>query len=103
MKHTPFLHALCAELYVALIVCGVFFGSKLFEPVESIFLPMGFLSLFVFSASVMAYLFCYWPIVLFLDGKREEGVRFFIQTAAYFALFTCSVLATGIVSGILGR
>jgi hypothetical protein len=46
------------------------------------------LSLLVLSVSVMAFLFFYQPVVLLLDGKREEALAFFLRTVGTFAAGT---------------
>lgn len=97
MTLKPIHHALLAELYISLIVLIIFNGEKIVGPAEeSIFFPVGFLSLFVFSAAVMAYLFCYKPLTLYLDGEKAAAPRFFLETVAYFALMTSLVFVVGI-------
>jgi hypothetical protein len=50
--------------------------------------PMIMLSLLVLSVSVMAFLFFYQPVVLLLDGKRDEALAFFLRTVGTFAAGT---------------
>lgn len=63
---------------------------------ESIFVPIAMLSLFVFSASTMSYLFLYEPLCLLLDGKRKEAVVLFFQTLGVFAASAVVLLLLGI-------
>lgn len=96
MHLKPFHHALLAELYIGLIVFVLFYGVRIFgEPAKSTepFLPVAFLSLFVISAAVMGYLFCYKPLALYLDGEKKAAPRFFLETVGYFALMTFLVFA----------
>jgi hypothetical protein len=75
MTKNPLYNALLALAYIALLVSAVFYGSKHLEGLEeTIFLPMGFLATFVLSAALMACLFFYQTIILFLDGAREKNV-----------------------------
>jgi len=98
MTGNPFINALSASAYIALVVFGIHFGSKLVEGQdETLLAPMAFLSLFVLSAAVMGYVFLKEPLILFLEGKREEGVRLFLKTVCIFALLTVAVF--GVVLG----
>ncbi|HYF29128.1 MAG TPA: hypothetical protein VEA36_02045 [Candidatus Paceibacterota bacterium] len=81
---TPFRHATAAALYIALLVTSVWSISTFFEPKETILVPMAVLGTLVFSAALMAYLFFAKPLILFRDGKAEEGIRFFLTTLGIF-------------------
>jgi len=104
MTKNPFYNALLAVLYIATLVTAVFYGSNLLEGVleESIFLPMGFLAIFVLSAALMGYLFLYEPIIMILDGERQEGVRLFLQTVGVFAVATALLIIIALSVGTLG-
>ena len=104
MTKNPFYNALCAILYIATLVTSVFYGSNLFEGIleESIFLPMGFLAIFVLSAALMGYLFLYEPIIMILDGERQEGVKLFLQTVGVFAVATALLIIIALSVGTLG-
>jgi hypothetical protein len=104
MTTNPFYNALFAILYIATLVSGVFYGSNFLDGVlqESIFLPMGFLAVFVLSAALMGYLFLYQPIMMILDGQREKGVHLFLQTVGVFAVATACVLIIALLVGTFG-
>jgi hypothetical protein len=89
----PLYNALLAEGYICLIASVMFYGQPLVREEDAVIMPIAMLSLLVLSASLMAYLFCYTPLALFLEGKKEEAVRFFFKTVGYFALMTLLVLA----------
>ncbi len=57
---------------------------------------MGMLSLLVLSVSVMAFLFFYQPVIMLLEGKRQEAVTFFFKTVATFAIATALILLISI-------
>ena len=57
-------------------------------PQDNIFMPIGVLALLVLSVAIMAFLFFYQPVLLLLDGKRPEAVKFFLTTVAIFAGLT---------------
>lgn len=88
MTPKPLMQASLAALYIVAIV-GVMQGMILFtgEGQDSAFIPVLMLSLLVLSVSVMAYLFFYKPVTLYVEGKKEEAVTFFLQTVGYFAGF----------------
>jgi len=48
----------------------------------------------------MAYLFFYQPVLMLLDGKREEAAKLFLHTLAIFA---CGTVAVLIISFIVNR
>ena len=94
MTKSPYLNALFAGLYSIGIV---FLISALAKPNtpdnETLLVPMMMLSLFVLSAAVMGFLFVGEPLMLYLDGKREEAVKFFLTTVATFAVITVCIFA----------
>jgi hypothetical protein len=87
----PLYNALLAEGYICLIASVMFYGQPLVREEDAVIMPIAMLSLLVLSASLMAYLFCYAPLALFLEGKKEAAVQFFFKTVGYFALITLGV------------
>jgi hypothetical protein len=37
-------------------------------------------SIFTLSAAVIAYIFCLKPVTLYLENKKNEAIKLFIQT-----------------------
>ena len=103
MSTNPIYNAILAIAYIALLVSGVFYGSEYLDGViqETIFLPMGFLATFVLSAALMGYLFLYQPLLMLLDGRKEEAVKLFLKTVGAFAVATALVILTALVVGTL--
>ena len=94
MTKSPYLNALLAELYIIGIVFLINTLAKPNTPDnETLLVPMMMLSLFVLSAAVMGFLFVAEPLTLFLDGKREEAVKFFLTTVATFAVIAACLFA----------
>lgn len=87
----PLYHALLAEGYICLIASVMFFGQPFVREEDAVIMPIAMLSLLVLSASIMAYLFCYVPVALFLEGKKEEALQFFFKTVSYFGVITLIV------------
>jgi|SRR3989338_4079780 len=95
MSKSPLLNALLAVLYIHVVVLIIFYGGEYAsESPETILIPIAMLSLFVLSASVMGYLFVVEPVQLYLDGKKKEGITFFLQTVTIFAGATLLLFAT---------
>jgi hypothetical protein len=89
----PFLNAVLAEGYICLVASVMFYGQPFVGDEDAVIMPIAMLSLLVLSASIMGYLFFYGPITLFLDGKREEAVHFFLKTVGSFAVMTFVVFS----------
>ena len=84
----PFLNALVAALYIAaLVLIGQVVIGALKDHHDTILIPMTMLSVFVFSAAVMGFLFLLEPLTLLIENKRKEAVIFFAKIVGYFACF----------------
>ncbi|KKT62266.1 MAG: hypothetical protein UW88_C0001G0123 [Candidatus Collierbacteria bacterium GW2011_GWD2_45_10] len=59
---------------------------------DTFFAPIVFLSLLTLSVAVMAFLFFYQPLMLFLEGKKKEAVNLFLKTVGIFATITIVAL-----------
>lgn len=101
MTTNPFYNALFAISYIVVLVTGFNLVATRLESViqETILLPMGFLGVLVFSVALMGYLFFFQPLMMIFDGKREEGVKLFLQTAAVFAVATALIVLTALGVG----
>lgn len=86
------INSLMATAYIAIVVIVMSFGSKMMAKEDSFFAPIAMISLFTLSAAVMAYLFCLQPILLYLDGKKKQAVKLFLQTVGVFGLSTLVLL-----------
>ncbi|OGK67302.1 hypothetical protein A2313_04770 [Candidatus Roizmanbacteria bacterium RIFOXYB2_FULL_41_10] len=59
---------------------------------DTFFAPVTFLSVLTLSVTVMAFLFFYQPLQLFIEGKKKEAVNLFVKTVGVFAIITALVL-----------
>lgn len=91
MSKNPFLNALAAAAYIGLIVAIFSAVRVLDEESLGLIIPFSFLSLFVFSAALMGYLFLSKPVQLLVLGKADAAARLFLATLLSFA---CIVLGT---------
>ncbi len=92
MTKNPFLNALAAAAYIALVACIMFYGPRVAAKEDSVIAPIALISLFTLSAAVMSYLFLYQPLQFFLEGKKREGITLFLKTVAVFAGLTILAL-----------
>lgn len=91
MTKNPYINSVLAVLYISGVVSLMNFGEKWAKPVNEMFIGIAMISLFTLSAAVMAYLFLYQPIQLYMDGKKKVAVNFFLKTLGGFALFTATI------------
>ncbi len=85
MTKNPYINAGAAAAYIAGLTAFMSLFAAPDTP-DSLLAPVLALSLFTLSAAVMGYLFVYQPLLLILDGKRQEGARLFLHTIGFFAL-----------------
>jgi hypothetical protein len=95
MRWNPFLNAIGAAAYIASLVSLMqFISSFRHDTPDTVFDGMGVISLVVFSAAVMAFLFFYRPLVLLIEDKREAALAFFLKTLGAFGAITAVVIIT---------
>jgi hypothetical protein len=93
MSKNPIINAISASAYIGLVVTVMNFISQTQKNKPDIILaPIILLSLLTLSATVMAYLFFYQPLQLFIEGKKKAAVDLFVRTIGVFAAFTVAVL-----------
>ncbi|MDO8557319.1 MAG: hypothetical protein Q7R98_02540 [Candidatus Jorgensenbacteria bacterium] len=90
------LHAVATSLYVVLVAFFMTNVGPLLGTVadKSMFGPISFLLLFVASATITGLLVFARPIMWYLDGKKKEGLKLAIYTAAALLIITVAVLAS---------
>lgn len=93
MKWTPVLNASAAALYIVAIVLFLQFMESIRRDTPDTLLDgVGMISLLVLSASVMAYLFFYQPLVLLLEHKNKEAASYFLATLGIFGIITAALI-----------
>lgn len=89
MTKNPFINAICASAYIILgVLIMTFITRPLSNRPDTLFAPIVFLSLLTLSVAVMAYLFFYQPLVLFIEGKKKDSVSLLTKTIGIFAAIT---------------
>lgn len=101
MTKNPITNALSASAYIILVVSVMTFVTQpLKNKPDTFFAPIVVLSMLTLSVTVMAFLFFYQPLQLFIEGKKKEAVNLFVKTVGFFATITVIVLIL-LFSGII--
>lgn len=101
MSKNPIVNALGASAYIVLVVMVMNYVTQpLRNKPDTLFAPIVMLFVLTLSVAIMAFLFFYQPLLLFVEGKKKEAVNLFIKTVAVFAVFTTVVLVL-LFSGLI--
>lgn len=92
------VNAALAFGYIAVVATMMYNARWIFgDGEDSVLAPIGFLLLFVVSAAVMAMLIFGKPVMLYVDGKKREGVMLLGYTvgslAAIAVIFFAALVA----------
>lgn len=89
MSKNPILNATSAAAYIITVVTIMSFVTRpLRNKPDTFFAPVIFLSVLTLSVAVMAFLFFYQPLLLFIEGKKKDAVNLFVKTTGIFGLIT---------------
>ena len=88
MTKNPFINAIVALAYIALVALFMNFMSGRVEDSHSFLGPIVFIATFTLSAAIMGYLFLYQPFQLYSDGDKKGAIKLFLQTVGIFAAST---------------
>jgi hypothetical protein len=94
MTKNPFMNALIAIAYIALISTFMFYGQGAIGPGDSVIMPMTMLSLLTLSAAFMSLTFFYRPVRMYLDGDKQGSVSLLVKTIVIFGCVTVLLIAT---------
>jgi hypothetical protein len=97
MTKNPFYNSIVAFIYIVFVVFFFNWVGNNEELEFSLVLPIIAISLLTLSVAVMAYLFFYQPVMLFLDKKKEEAIKLFLKTVGIFGAITLTVFLGYIV------
>lgn len=98
MTKNPIANALLAALYIGAVSSLMYFGQPLVDPVDNVLMPITMLSILSLSVAVMACLFFYQPVLMYLEGQTAAAAKLVVQTIAAFAVITTLFLATLFIS-----
>lgn len=99
MTKNPFLNALAATGYIVLVVLAINGISNIQTLESSLIMPVIFLSLFVISAAMMGYIFCYQPLRMYLENKKEDAIKLFLRTIGVFVIITILIVVGYLLIG----
>lgn len=95
MCWNPYLNAVVAVAYIWGIGFLIHYISSLHRDTpDNLTGSIAAISLMVFSAAVMAFLFFYRPVVLLIENKKDEAFLFFLKTLGTFGVLTFLVVLT---------
>lgn len=95
MRWNPFINAVGAAAYVWGVALLIHYIASLHHDTpDNLIGSIAALSLFVFSAAVMGFLFFYRPAVLLAENKKREAVSYFLKTLATFGAITALAVLT---------
>lgn len=88
MTKNPLINALVALLYIVIVVfaINIVADNEVNTGIAQFVTPIMILSLFTLSVAVMGYIFFYQPVMLYLEGNKEKGIRLFFKTVLIFAI-----------------
>ena len=92
MLKNPHKNALLAALYIVILVSMIFVLLPGPDPENSVLMPILMLSLLTLSVAVMSVLFFYTPVRMFMEGDKDNALKFFGKTILTFAGFVVIVL-----------
>ncbi len=95
MKWNPFVNGLSAAAYVwGVVLLITHIASLHHDTPDNAVGSAAFLSLVVFSAATMGFLFFYRPMMPLIEDKKAEALKFFITTLLTFGLIGLIPLLT---------
>ena len=82
------LNSLGTAAYIILVVSLIFSMQTFQEEPDNIVIPIAMLMLFVCSAAITAFLVFGKPVMLYLDGKKNESISLLLYTIGILVLLT---------------
>lgn len=82
------INAFAAAVYVVAIANLMYFGFSRLSFEDNITMPITMLLLLVFSVAVMGYLLFAKPVMLYLDGAKQDAVRLLGYTIGWLGALT---------------
>lgn len=89
---SSFTNALGVAVYCSLVAYIMQNGERLFGKMQNFWGPLSFLMLFVLSAAIVGSLVFGKPVVLYLEGKKNEAIKLLGYTVLWLFLGTLLLL-----------
>lgn len=94
MRWNPYINAIGATAYIwgiGLLIHRI--ASLHHDTPDNLIGSIAAISMIVFSAAVMGFLFFYRPVALLVENKRDEAIFFFLKTLGTFGAITLFVVS----------
>jgi hypothetical protein len=88
------LHTLAVVAYIVIVAFIINAGNELFSKANQIHTSIGVLLLFTVSAAITGLLVFGKPIYLFLNGQKQEAIKFLFLTLGWLFCITIIFLST---------
>ena len=82
------INSAATVIYILIVATIMTNAERIFDEMSSFLAPVVFLSLFTLSAFVVGTLILGKPIMLYMDGKKKEGVSLLLASIAWMGVFT---------------
>ncbi|MFC1613309.1 hypothetical protein ACFL23_03165 [Patescibacteria group bacterium] len=92
-----FLCSLGVFGYILLVSWIINNGDKIFGDVDTLWGPVMFLMLFVFSALITALLVLGYPIWLYLEKEKKDAVKLLFYNVAWLFIFLVVVFGVKVL------
>lgn len=96
MTNNPIVNALAGLLYIVVVASFLFYVPPFIRIENTVLIPIAILSLFVFSAACMSYIFLYEPLKLLIEGQKKESINLFLKTLGAFAISAAVLVSIGL-------
>lgn len=95
MRWNPYLNAIGAAAYIWGVGLLIYYISSLHRDTpDNLTGSVTAISLVVFSAAIMGFLFFYRPVTLLVENKKDEAIFFFLKTLGTFGVITLFMVLT---------
>lgn len=93
LKKRGIINAAATAAYIIAVGSFMYYGSTIkIGQSNSFLIPISFLLLFVFSASLTGFLIFGKPAQMYVDGKKKEALSLLLYTFVSFFVITFSAL-----------
>ncbi len=88
----PYINAICASAYIGVVGTFMHFMERGYANTpDKWFSGIAFISLLTLSVATMGYFFAFVPLQMYLDGRKQESVNFFLKTLGTFGAITLAI------------
>ena len=100
IKIRSFINAALTFIYVSAVACLMWYMGEYVGSAGNFAGPIGFLMLFLLSATVTGGLVLGKPALLYMDGQKADALRLLIQTVLWLFFLTLLIFCSLILSQV---